>query len=126
MEEMRQSLRIIEQCLNKMPAGEIKTDDNKVTPPARKEMKSSMEALIHHFKLFTEGFQVPAGATYTCVEAPKVSISVILLFLQKPVAIHTHLLSFSTFCGLWLFLWLLGHGDRWNTLIIERVFNNKK
>ena len=69
---MRQSLRIILQCLNKMPEGEIKTDDTKVCPPSRKEMKDSMEALIHHFKLFTEGVQVPPGTTYTAIEAPKV------------------------------------------------------
>ena len=72
VEEMRQSLRIIHQCLNKMPEGEIKVDDTKVSPPSRKEMKDSMEALIHHFKLFTEGVQVPPGATYTAIEAPKV------------------------------------------------------
>ena len=72
VEEMRQSLRIIHQCLNKMPEGEIKTDDTKVSPPSRKEMKDSMEALIHHFKLFTEGVQVPPGTTYTAIEAPKV------------------------------------------------------
>ncbi|XP_054154712.1 LOW QUALITY PROTEIN: NADH-ubiquinone oxidoreductase 49 kDa subunit-like [Oppia nitens] len=71
MEEMRQSIRIIHQCLNRMPAGEIRTDDCKVVPPKRSEMKSSMEALIHHFKLFTEGYQVPAGTTYTAIEAPK-------------------------------------------------------
>lgn len=71
-EEMRQSVRIIEQCLNDMPEGEVMTDDNKVKPPRRAEMKDSMEALIHHFKLFTEGVSVPAGQTYTAVEAPKV------------------------------------------------------
>lgn len=71
MHEMRQSIRIINQALNKMPEGEIKVDDNKIVPPKRAEMKSSMEALIHHFKLFTEGYQVPAGATYTAIEAPK-------------------------------------------------------
>jgi NADH dehydrogenase (ubiquinone) Fe-S protein 2 len=71
MEEMRQSLRIIEQCINKMPAGEIKTDDHKVVPPKRAEMKESMESLIHHFKFYTEGYQVPPGATYTAIEAPK-------------------------------------------------------
>merc|ERR1711926_41529 len=58
MAEMRQSLRIIEQCLNQMPAGDVRTDDAKCVPPSRAEMKSSMEALIHHFKLFTQGFQV--------------------------------------------------------------------
>ncbi|XKL67195.1 hypothetical protein PGB90_010615 [Kerria lacca] len=71
MDEMRQSLRIIEQCINKIPPGEIKTDDHKVCPPTRTEMKSSMEALIHHFKLFTQGYQIPPGATYTAIEAPK-------------------------------------------------------
>lgn len=65
MDEMRQSLRIINQCLNNLPPGEVKVDDYKIVPPSRKEMKSSMEALIHHFKLFTEGYNVPAGATYT-------------------------------------------------------------
>jgi NADH dehydrogenase (ubiquinone) Fe-S protein 2 len=55
MEEMRQSCRIILQCLNKMPRGEVRVDDHKVCPPRRGEMKSSMEALIHHFKLFSEG-----------------------------------------------------------------------
>lgn len=68
---MRQSIRIINQCLNKMPEGEVKVDDNKIVPPRRGEMKSSMEALIHHFKLFTEGYNVPPGTTYTAIEAPK-------------------------------------------------------
>lgn len=79
MEEMRQSLRIIEQCLNKMPPGEVRTDDHKVVPPKRAEMKESMEALIHHFKLFTEGFQVPPGDTYTAIEAPKGEMGVYLV-----------------------------------------------
>ena len=71
MEEMRQSLRIIKQCCEKMPSGPHVNQDHKVTPPARGEMKRSMEALIHHFKLYTEGYHVPAGETYTAVEAPK-------------------------------------------------------
>ncbi|XP_058459396.1 NADH-ubiquinone oxidoreductase 49 kDa subunit-like [Malaya genurostris] len=79
VEEMRQSLRIIDQCINYMPAGEIKTDDAKLTAPSRVEMKSSMEALIHHFKLFTEGYQVPPGTTYTAVEAPKGEFGVYLV-----------------------------------------------
>ncbi|XP_043283126.1 NADH-ubiquinone oxidoreductase 49 kDa subunit-like [Venturia canescens] len=79
MEEMRQSLRIINQCLDKMPPGEIKTDDAKVTPPSRHEMKTSMEALIHHFKLFSQGFQVPPGSTYTAIEAPKGEFGVYLV-----------------------------------------------
>jgi len=78
-EEMRQSLRIIEQCLNQMPAGEIRCDDAKAVPPTRREMKNSMEALIHHFKLFTQGYQVPPGATYTAVEAPKGEFGVYLV-----------------------------------------------
>ncbi|XP_027047723.1 NADH-ubiquinone oxidoreductase 49 kDa subunit-like [Pocillopora damicornis] len=79
VEEMRQSLRIIEQCLNKMPAGEIKVDDAKISPPKRAEMKESMEALIHHFKLYTEGYQVPPGTTYTAIEAPKGEFGVYLV-----------------------------------------------
>jgi NADH dehydrogenase (ubiquinone) Fe-S protein 2 len=78
-EEMRQSLRIISQCLNKMPNGPYKVDDYKISPPPRPEMKESMEALIHHFKLFTEGYQVPKGETYTVVEAPKGEFGVFLV-----------------------------------------------
>jgi len=79
MEEMRQSLRIINQCLDKMPDGPVKSDDKKFTPPSRSEMKDSMEAVIHHFKLYTEGYQVPPGATYTAVEAPKGELGVYLV-----------------------------------------------
>ena len=61
VEEMRQSLRIISQCLNQMPGGPIKVEDNKIVPPSRATMKESMEALIHHFKLYSEGFSVPPG-----------------------------------------------------------------
>lgn len=70
--EMRESLKIIDQCLEKMPKeGPVKTSDLKVAPPSREDMKTSMEALIHHFKLFTEGYHVPAGEVYAAVEAPK-------------------------------------------------------
>uniref|UniRef100_A0A803TD29 NADH dehydrogenase [ubiquinone] iron-sulfur protein 2, mitochondrial n=1 Tax=Anolis carolinensis TaxID=28377 RepID=A0A803TD29_ANOCA len=79
VEEMRQSLRIIVQALNKMPEGEVKVDDAKISPPKRAEMKTSMEALIHHFKLYTEGYQVPPGATYTAIEAPKGEFGVYLV-----------------------------------------------
>ena len=72
VEEMRESLRIIHQCLNQMPEGDVKVDDRKFTPPSRAAMKNDMEAVIHHFKFWTEGYQVPPGATYTAVEAPKV------------------------------------------------------
>ena len=71
VEEMRQSLRIIRQCIDEMPGGPVRTQDNKIAPPHRGEMKQSMEALIHHFKLYTEGYHVPEGETYTAVEAPK-------------------------------------------------------
>jgi len=79
MEEMRQSLRIIIQALNQMPDGMVKVDDKKITPPSRMDMKSSMESLIHHFKLYTEGYLVPAGETYTAVEAPKGEFGVFLV-----------------------------------------------
>ncbi|CAN0577176.1 unnamed protein product, partial [Laminaria digitata] len=71
VEEMRQSLRIMKQCIDQMPGGPVRTQDNKIAPPSRGEMKQSMEALIHHFKLYTEGYRVPEGETYTAVEAPK-------------------------------------------------------
>ena len=79
IEEMRQSLRIIQQCLDELPEGPVKTQDNKISPPGRAEMKGSMEALIHHFKLYTEGYKVPAGETYTAVEAPKGEFGVYLV-----------------------------------------------
>jgi NADH-quinone oxidoreductase subunit D len=80
IEEMRQSNRIIRQCLEQMPKdGPVKTTDRKVSPPPRAEMKRSMEALIHHFKLYTEGYHVPAGETYAAVEAPKGEFGVYLV-----------------------------------------------
>jgi NADH-quinone oxidoreductase subunit D len=79
MEEMRQSLRIIKQCVAKLPKGEVVTGDPKIAPPRRGQMKQSMEALIHHFKLYTEGYKVPAGETYTAVEAPKGEFGVFLV-----------------------------------------------
>jgi len=77
--EMRQSLRIMQQCLAEMPDGPVHSMDPKITPPGRAEMKHSMEALIHHFKLYTEGYHVPAGETYTAVEAPKGEFGVYLV-----------------------------------------------
>ncbi|CAG8476129.1 1709_t:CDS:2, partial [Acaulospora morrowiae] len=79
VEEMRQSLRIIHQCLNKMPPGPIKVDDWKISPPNRSSMKENMEALIHHFKLYSEGYSVPPGETYTAIEAPKGEFGVYLV-----------------------------------------------
>ena len=79
IEEMHQSVRIIKQCLDQMPVGPVKTLDRKIAPPPRAEMKRSMEALIHHFKLYTEGYHVPAGETYTAVETPKGEFGVYLV-----------------------------------------------
>ena len=79
VEEIRQSLRIITQCLDEIPNGEVMIENHKISPPRRAEMKQSMEALIHHFKLFTEGYHVPAGETYTAVEAPKGEFGVYLV-----------------------------------------------
>ncbi|MBM3488840.1 MAG: NADH-quinone oxidoreductase subunit D [Alphaproteobacteria bacterium] len=79
VEEMRQSTRIIRQVLDTLPEGPVVTLDRKIAPPPRAEMKRSMEALIHHFKLYTEGYHVPAGETYTAVEAPKGEFGVYLV-----------------------------------------------
>ena len=76
---MRESVKIIIQCLNKIRPGDISVDDNKNTPPKRNTMKKSMESLIHHFKLFTEGYRVPEGETYFAVEAPKGEFGVFLV-----------------------------------------------
>ncbi|MBP6818598.1 NADH-quinone oxidoreductase subunit D [Ferrovibrio sp. MS7] len=80
VEEMHQSVRIIRQCIEQMPeAGPVSSDDRKVVPPKRGEMKTSMEALIHHFKLYTEGYRVPEGEVYAAVEAPKGEFGVYLV-----------------------------------------------
>ena len=79
MLEMRESLKIMRQAIENMPKGPVITEDRKVASPPRAEMKSSMEALIHHFKLMTEGMHVPAGETYTAVEAPKGEFAVFLV-----------------------------------------------
>src|SRR5580700_9378183 len=83
MEEMRQSAKIMVQCCEKLNsaggAGPVATDDGKIVPPKRGDMKRSMEALIHHFKLYTEGYKVPAGEVYAAVEAPKGEFGVYLV-----------------------------------------------
>lgn len=79
VDEMYESVKIMQQCLEKMPNGPVMTEDNKVVPPRRAVMKQSMEALIHHFKLYTEGFHVPKGEVYTAVEAPKGEFGVYLV-----------------------------------------------
>ncbi|WP_294236277.1 NADH-quinone oxidoreductase subunit D [uncultured Sphingomonas sp.] len=79
VEEVRQSARIMKQCLAQMPEGPVLATDRKVTPPKRGEMKRSMEALIHHFKLYTEGYHVPAGEVYVATESPKGEFGVYLV-----------------------------------------------
>lgn len=106
VEEMRQSLRIISQCINNMPEGLIKTDDRKVTPPSRTQMKTSMESLIHHFKYHSEGFSVPIGETYSAVEAPKGEFGVYLVSngtnrpyrckIRAPGFVHLQALDFMS------------------------------
>jgi len=102
IEEMRQALRIMKQALDQMPGGPIAVNDRKVTPPPRAEMKHSMEALIHHFKLYTEGYHVPAGETYTAVEAPKGEFAVYLVSdgTNKPYRCKIRAPGFSFLQGL--------------------------
>jgi NADH:ubiquinone oxidoreductase subunit D len=76
---MKESLKIIEQCINNMPSGLVKSADNKLTPPYRSELKGSMESLIHHFKLHTQGFIVPKNELYLATEAPKGEFGVYLI-----------------------------------------------
>ena len=79
IEEMRQSIRIINQVINEMPEGPIKTDDNKIINPSRLDIKNSMESLIHHFKYYSDGFNVPSGEAYATIEAPKGEFGVFLV-----------------------------------------------
>ncbi len=90
MEEMRQSLRIIRQCIAEMPTGAHASIDRKIVPPSRGEMKRSMEALIHHFKLYTEGFHVPAGEVYVATESPKGEFGIYMVAdgTNKPYRCH--------------------------------------
>ena len=102
VEEMRQSARIMRQALEKMPKGPVMVDDNKITPPSRATMKNSMEALIHHFKLYTEGYHVPAGETYTAVEAPKGEFAVYLVSdgSNRPYRCHIRAPGFAHLQGM--------------------------
>jgi NADH-quinone oxidoreductase subunit D len=79
VKEVYESAKIIKQCLRDMPQGPIASTDGKVSPPKRGEMKQSMESLIHHFKLYTEGFHVPAGEVYVATESPKGEFGVYLV-----------------------------------------------
>jgi len=98
MEEIRQSFRIVEQVMETMPAGDYRTDDRKVTPPPRKRIDESMEALIHHFKLFTEGFKAPVGEAYQAVESPRGELGMYLVSKggAKPWRLHVRTPSFAT------------------------------
>ena len=97
MEEMRQSVRIIRQCLAELPEGRVASIDRKFVPPSRGEMKRSMEALIHHFKLYTEGFHVPAGEAYVATESPKGEFGVYLIAdgTNRPYRCHFRVTGFS-------------------------------
>ncbi|MGH9021836.1 MAG: NADH dehydrogenase (quinone) subunit D [Acidimicrobiia bacterium] len=94
--EMLESVRIVEQCLDRMPGGDYRAQDRKVTPPPRARIDESMEALIHHFKLFTEGFKVPAGETYATVESPRGELGCYLVSdgSARPCRLHVRAPSF--------------------------------
>ena len=104
VEECRQSVRIIKQAIEKIPDGAVAATDGKIVPPKRAEMKGSMEALIHHFKLYTEGYHVPAGEVYSAVEAPKGEFGVYLVAdgsnkpyrckIRAPGFAHLHALDY--------------------------------
>ena len=106
IEEMRQSINMIKQCAEDLPDGEVMTLDKKISPPKRQDMKLSMEELIHHFKLFTEGYHVPKGETYTAVEAPKGEFGVFLMsdgtnrpsrcYIRAPGFAHLQGIEFMT------------------------------
>jgi NADH dehydrogenase (ubiquinone) Fe-S protein 2 len=106
VDEMRQSINIIQQCLNKMPVGYIKTDDFKISSPPRALMKHSMETLIHHFKLYSEGYNVDKDETYCAIEAPKGEFGIFLMSngtskpyrcrIKAPGFLHLQSLDFMT------------------------------
>lgn len=102
VQEMRESLRIVDFCLANMPPGEVKVDDRKVVPPPRSDMKKDMEALIHHFKYFTAGPDVPKGRTYTALEAPKGEFGVLLVSdgSSRPYRCHMRAPGFAHLQGL--------------------------
>ncbi len=96
LNEIRESIRIVRQCVEMMPAGDYRSQDPKVTPPPRARIGESMEALIHHFKLFTEGFQVPEGEVYSAIESPRGEIGCYLVADggPKPYRLHVRAPSF--------------------------------
>jgi NADH-quinone oxidoreductase subunit D len=97
MQEMRESLKIVEQALNRLPIGPVRSDNRKFVPPPRSEIGTSMEALIHHFKLWTEGFEAPKASIYSAVEGPRGELGV---YLEgdggpKPYRVHVRTPSFE-------------------------------
>jgi len=90
LNEIHESVKIVRQCVERMPLGDYRVQDAKITPPPRARIDESMEALIHHFKLFTEGFKVPAGETYCAVESPRGEIGCYLVSdgTGKPARMH--------------------------------------
>jgi len=102
VQEILQSLRIVREVAEKMPPGDYRTDDRKVTPPPRRRIDESMEALIHHFKLFTEGFKVPEGEVYAAVESPRGELGCYIVSdgSAKPYRIHIRAPSFANLQGL--------------------------
>jgi NADH-quinone oxidoreductase subunit D len=97
LEEVRQSLRIVRQVVDSMPPGDYRTEDRKVTPPPRARLDQSMEALIHHFKIFTEGFRVPAGEVYQAVESPRGELGMYMVSDggARPWRLHVRAPSFA-------------------------------
>jgi NADH:ubiquinone oxidoreductase subunit D len=97
MEEMRQALRIVEQALDNLPPGPVQSNNRKYVPPPRSEIGTSMEALIHHFKLWTEGFSLPKGSVYVGVESPRGELGVYLESDggSKPYRVHWRTPSFT-------------------------------
>ena len=97
IEELRQSLKIVEQALNKMPLGPVRSNNHKFVPPPRSEIGVNMEALIHHFKLWTEGYSAPKGAIYNAIESPRGELGVYLVSDggPKPYRIHWRTPSFD-------------------------------
>lgn len=96
LNEIRESMRIVEQCIDLIPEGPYRTEDRKITPPPRARIDESMEALIHHFKIFTEGFKVPPGEVYTAVESPRGELGCYLVSDggPKPQRMHIRAPSF--------------------------------
>jgi NADH-quinone oxidoreductase subunit D len=102
VQEMRESLKIIAQALDKLPGGPFMTSDRKVAPPPKEELAYSMESLIHHFKLWTEGFSAPEGEVYVSVESPRGEFSCYLNSdgTSKPRRVHFRTPSFANLAAL--------------------------